>query len=124
MRNPPKPQETEKKMSSPIFKTASVVFAATVLVAGGALAQNPGVQEHRKDQVRDRVQDTNDRINQEYRSGNLSRGEARDLKQENREIAHDARDQAHDGRGLSRGEQRDINHQQNQLNREISRQAR
>ena len=111
-------------MKSPFFKTASIVFAATVLVAGGAMAQNPYVQEQRKDQVKDRVQDTNQRINQEYREGNITRGEARELKQENREIARDARQQAHDGGGLSRSEQRDINQQQNQLNKQISRESR
>jgi hypothetical protein len=111
-------------MKIPFCKTGAVVFAASVLVAGGAMAQNPYVQEQRKDQVRDRVHDTDQRINEEYRAGNLSRGEARELKQENREIARDAREQAHDGAGLSRGEQRDVNQQQNQLNRQITRESR
>jgi hypothetical protein len=110
-------------MKSPFFKTASVVVAATVLAASGAMAQTV-VQEQRKDQVQDRIHDTNQRINEEYRSGNLTRGEARELKQENREIARDARQQAHDGGGLSRGEQHDINQDQNQLNKQISRESR
>ena len=105
-------------MHTPFTKIATVAFASLVLAAGTAAAQ-----EMRKDQVQDRVQDTNQRINQEYREGNITRHEARKLKQENREIAHDAREQAHDGSGLSRGEQRDINQQQNTLNREISRQS-
>lgn len=109
-------------MKSHFIKTA-IVLAATVLTAGGAMAQSP-MQEQRKDQVQDRIQDTNQRINQEYRAGNLSRGEARELKHENREIAQDARQQARDGGGLSRGEQRDINQDQNQLNKQITRESR
>lgn len=111
-------------MTYPFSKTAIIALAASVLVTGAAMAQNPVIQEQRKDQVQDRIQDTNQRINQEYRSGNITRGEARELKQENREIARDAREQAHDGGGLSRGEQRDINQQQNQLNKQITRESR
>ena len=81
-------------MVTPFAKTAIIAVAASVLAAGTASAQNPVVQEQRKDQVQDRVQDTNQRINQEYREGNITRNEARELKQENREIAHDAREQA------------------------------
>jgi uncharacterized membrane protein (DUF106 family) len=113
----------EETLVTPFARTAIIAVAAGLLAAGTAYAQNPVVQEQRKDQVQDRVQDTNQRINQEYHEGNITRHEARELKQENREIAHDAREQAHDGSGLSRGEQRDINQQQNTLNREISRQS-
>jgi hypothetical protein len=109
---------------SPFTKIACTVFAAGMLVTAGAQAQNPIVQEQRKDQVQDRVQDTNQRIDEEYRKGNLSRNDARELKQENREIAHDARQQAQDGRGLTRSEQQDVNQQQNDLNRQITRETR
>ena len=60
-------------------KIATVAFASLVLAAGTAAAQ-----EMRKDQVQDRVHDTNQRINQEYREGNISRGQAHELTQENR----------------------------------------
>ena len=110
-------------MVSPFARTAIIALAASVLAAGTAYAQNPIVQEERKDQVQDRVQDTNQRINEEYRQGNITPNEARELKRENREIAQDAQDRADDGLGLSRGDQRDINQQQNMLNREITRQS-
>ncbi|CAN5726061.1 hypothetical protein BH10PSE6_BH10PSE6_24050 [soil metagenome] len=109
-------------MVTPFAKTAIIAVAASVLAAGTTFAQSP-MQEQRTDQVQDRVQDTNQRINEEYRQGSITRNEARELKEENREIAHDARDQARDGAGLSHGEQRDINQQQNTLNREITRQS-
>jgi len=77
-------------MVTPFARTAIIAVAAGLLAAGTAYAQNPVVQEQRKDQVQDRVQDTNQRINQrinqEYREGNITRHEARELKQENREI--------------------------------------
>ena len=110
-------------MVTPFARSAIIAVAASVLAAGTAYAQDPIVQEQRKDQVQDRVQDTDQRINEEYRQGNITRDEARQLKQENREIAQDAQDRAYDGPGLSRGDQRDINQQQNMLNREITRQS-
>lgn len=106
-------------MTTNFVKIATVAFASVVLAAGAASAQ-----EMRKDQVQDRLHDTNQKINQEYREGNLSRGEARELKQENREIAHETRHDEHTGGYLSRGEQAQINQQENQLNRQINRESR
>jgi hypothetical protein len=106
-------------MVTPFTKIAIIAVAAGVLAAGTVYAQNPIVQEQRKD----RVQETKQHIDQDYREGNVTRGEAHDLTLDNREIAHDAGQQVHDGGGLSRGEQRDINQQQNTLNRDITRQS-
>ncbi|HEY4169630.1 MAG TPA: hypothetical protein VGM96_22760 [Reyranella sp.] len=103
-------------MHSPFTKIATVAFASVVLAASTASAQ-----EIRKDQIQDRVQDTNQKINQEYRRGNISRGRAHELKQENREIAHETRHDEHAGGTLSHGEQHDINQQENALNRQINR---
>jgi hypothetical protein len=102
-------------MHSPFTKIATVAFASLALAAGTATAQ-----EMRKDQVQDRIHDTNQRINQEYREGNISRGQARELKQENREIARETPHDEH----LSRDEQRNINQQENVLNRQINRESR
>jgi hypothetical protein len=103
-------------MNTPFVKIATVAFASVMLAAGAASAQ-----EMRKDQVQDRIQDTNQRINQEYRDGDISRGEARELKQENHEIARETRHDERTGGYLSHGEQAEINHQENQLNKQISR---
>jgi hypothetical protein len=106
------------KMHAPFTKIATVAFATLVLAAGTAAAQ-----EMRKDQVQDRVHDTNQRINQEYHEGNISRGQAHALKQENREIAHETRHDEHTGGYLSHGEQHGINQQENALNRQINRES-
>jgi len=106
-------------MHTPFTKIATVAFASLVLAAGTAAAQ-----EMRKDQVQDRIHDTNQKINQEYREGNISRGQARELKQENREIAHEMRHDEHTGGYLSHGEQHDINQQENAMNRLINRESR
>jgi len=74
--------------------------------------------------VQDRVPDADQRINQEYREGNISRGQAHELKQENREIAHETRHDEHTGGYLSHGEQHNINQQENALNRQINRESR
>ena len=106
-------------MHTPFTKIAIVTFASRVLAAGTAAAQ-----EMRKDQVQDRVHDTNQRINQEYREGNISRGQAHELTQENREIAHETRHDEHTGGTLSHGEQRNISQQENALNHQINRESR
>ena len=100
------------------LKTAAAIFAGLIAIA----STSASAQEYRKDQVQDRVQDTNQRINREYREGDISRGEARELKQENREIKHEESAMARDG--LSRGEQRELNQQENTLNRQITRESR
>lgn len=105
-------------MNTPFIKIATVAFASMMLAAGAASAQ-----EMRKDQVQDRIQDTNQKINQERRDGDISRSEARDLKQENRDIAKETRHDEHTGGGLSHPEQAQINHQENQLNKQINRAA-
>ena len=92
---------------------------AAVAVAGIALSASAFAQDGRQNQVNDRVQDTNQRINQEYRDGDISRNQARQLKEENRDIKHEEQAQARDG--LSHGEQRSLNQQENSLNRQITR---
>jgi hypothetical protein len=75
-----------RKMHVPFTKIATVALVSLTLAAGTAAAQ-----EMPKDQVQDRVPDTDQRINQEYREGNISRGQAHELKQENRETSRKAR---------------------------------
>jgi hypothetical protein len=58
------------------------------------------------------------------RASNISRGQAHELKRENREIAHETRHDEHTGGYLSHGEQRNINQQENALNRRINRESR
>jgi len=105
-------------MQTPFTRIATVAFASLMLAGGTAAAQ-----EMRKDQVQDRIHDTNQRINEEYREGDISRGQARQLKQENREIARETRHDEHTGGYLSRGEQAEINQQENAVNRQINRET-
>ena len=105
-------------MNTPFIKIATVAFASLMLAAGAASAQ-----EVRKDQVQDRIQDTNQKINQEYKDGDISRNQELTLKDENRDIARETRHDEKTGDNLSRGEQAQINHQENQLNHQINRDA-
>jgi septal ring factor EnvC (AmiA/AmiB activator) len=95
----------------PFARIATVAFASLVLAAGAASAQ-----EMRRDQVQDRLHDTNQRINEDYREGEISRGQAHELKQENRAVGRELRRDERDGY-LSRGEQADINRQINRQTR-------
>jgi hypothetical protein len=91
---------------------------ATVALAGLALSVPAFAQDGHQNQVNDRVQDTNQRINQEYRDGDISRNQEHQLKDENRDIKHEEQAQARDG--LSHGEQRSLNQQENSLNHQIT----
>jgi hypothetical protein len=104
-------------MNTPFIKIATVAFASMMLAAGAASAQTM-----RTDQVQDRVEDTNHKINQEYKDGDISRNQERQLKTENRDIAKETRhDERTDGGNVTRPEQAQINQQENQLNKQINR---
>lgn len=104
----------------------AALATACVLSAGAINAQTSGnpADSPRRDQIRDRTQDTNDYIAKQRSEGNITRGEAHEMRQDNREIAHDANQQMYDGRSLTRGEQSTINKEQTDLNRQITREAR
>ena len=100
----------------------NLVRIAIVSAATAALSVTAFAQDGRQGQVNDRVQDTNQRINQERRDGDISRGQAQELKQENRDVKIEERAEARDG--LSHGEQRSLNQQENSINRQLNRDSR
>ena len=104
---------------------------ATVVLAGGlmsamassAFAETSWESNHpRRDQVNDRLQNQNRRINQEYRQGEISRGQARALHGEDHQIRHEERRMASlNGGHITRGEQHILNQQENRVSRQIGR---
>jgi hypothetical protein len=105
-------------------RLATVVFAgALVAMAGSALAETSWERNHpRRDQVNDRLQNQSRRINQEYREGEITRGQARALHREDRQIRREERTMASlDGGHITRADQRALNQQENVVSRQIGR---
>lgn len=76
----------------------------------------------RRDEVNDRLENQGRRINAEYREGEISRGQARQLHRDDRQIGQEERDMASQDRGhISRLDQTALNQQENMVSREIGR---
>jgi hypothetical protein len=105
-------------------RLATVVFAAAfVTMAGSAFAETSWERNHpRRDQVNDRLENQNRRINREYREGEISRGQARALHREDRQVRREERTMASlNGGHITRSEQRVLNQQENAISRQIGR---
>ena len=100
--------------------------AAIVLAAGAgapAFADTPWQQNHpRREQVNDRLARQDRRIDHEYRTGEISRGQARQLHREDHQVRREERRMAsrHDGH-ITRGQQLALNRQENHISRQIGR---
>jgi hypothetical protein len=104
-------------------RLATVVFAGTVVMAGSAFAETSWERNHpRRDQVNDRLANQSRRINQEYREGEITRGQARALHREDRQVRREERTMASlDGGHITRADQRALNQQENVISRQIGR---
>ncbi len=105
-------------------KLATAVFAgALVTMAGSAFAETSWERNHpRRDQVNDRLANQSRRINHEYREGEITRGQARALHREDRQVRREERTMASlDGGHISRADQRALNQQENMISRQIGR---
>ena len=104
----------------------AVVACAAVLVAGSAgsaFAESYWDQSHpRRDEVNDRLRNQDHRINQEYREGEISRGQARQLHREDHANRNEERRMAsRDGGHITAHDQRVLNRQENHVSRQIGR---
>jgi hypothetical protein len=105
------------------IRLATVVFAGTLVMAGSAFAETSWERNHpRRDQVNDRLANQSRRINQEYREGEITRGQARALHREDRQVRREERTMASlDGGHITRADQRALNQQENAISRQIGR---
>ncbi len=104
--------------------TATLVLGAiTLMGAAGAASAHPWMMHHpRRVEVNMRLERIDHRINMERRDGELTRGQARDLRLEDRGLRGEERFYAsHDRSHLTRGEYRRLNRQEDRLNREAGR---
>ena len=107
---------------SPFIKTTAIILGAiATLGAAGAASANPWQMHHpRRVEVNHRLDRIDHRIAFERRDGELSRGEARDLRREDAGLRGQERFYAsHDRSHLTRGEFRRLNHEEDRLNRQV-----
>jgi hypothetical protein len=111
---------------SPVMRKSIVAALAALVVAGAAtpsFAETSWERNHpRRDQVNDRIANQFRRISQERREGELTRGQAHWLRQQDRHIlAQERADARWNGGYITRGQQAHFNRELNGVSREIGR---
>jgi hypothetical protein len=88
---------------------------------GSAAAETQWEKDHpRRDQVNDRLENQNRRINTEVREGEITKRQAKKLHTEDHQIRQEERDMAAQNHGhITKVEQRVLNQQENQVSRQI-----
>lgn len=107
-------------------KLLSVVLLSVFVgaAAGSACAgEGQWAKNHpRRDQVNDRLENQNRRINQEVKEGEISKRQAAKLHREDRQIRQEERAMASQNGGhITQQEQRTLNQQENLVSRQIGR---
>ena len=96
----------------------SIAFAGITVV--DAMAGNWGQNHPRREQVNDRLQNQNRRINREVREGEITKGQARQLHSEDRAIRSEERTMSKLNNGhITPAEQKSLNQQENAVSRQI-----
>jgi hypothetical protein len=107
--------------------TKAAGFALASVMAGtlvtGAMAETAWERDHpRRDQVNDRLQNQNQRIKQEVREGDISKGQAKQLHREDHAIRQEERTMSKFNNGhITPAEQRSLNQQENAVSKQIGR---
>jgi hypothetical protein len=103
------------------FALALVMMSGTLVT--GAPAETAWERNHpRRDQVNDRLQNQNRRINQEVREGEISKGQANQLHREDHAIRQEERTMSKFNNGhITPAEQRSLNQQENAVSKQIGR---
>ena len=99
----------------------AVAAALAATVAGGAIAAGDWKKDHpRRAQVNSRLNNQNQRIKNEVKSGEMSKGQAAKLHKEDRQIRKEERAMASQNGGhITKQEQRALNQQENAVSRQI-----
>ena len=99
--------------------TFSLLLASLVIISSQAYAQHQGRQHRQHDSGANERQHRQDqRIKQGVRSGELTKDEAKNLREEQREIRQEERAYKADGK-LTRDERKDLHQDLNNLSKDI-----
>jgi len=104
-----------------------IVFAAALLFACGAMAQDKAQDKAqwdknhpRRAEVNKRLENQNARIRKEEKSGEITKAQAQQLHKEDHQIRQQERsDAAKHGGHITKGEQRQLNKEENAVSRQI-----
>ena|SRR5215467_10486991 len=114
----------EKQMSR-AAKAAVIAMslAFTGITVVNAMAETKWERNHpRRDQVNDRLENQNRRINRELREGEITKGQARQLHSEDRAIRNEERTMSKFNNGhITPAEQKSLNQQENAVSKQIGR---
>ncbi len=102
---------------------AALAAAFAASLAGSAMAETQWEKSHpRRDQVNDRLQNQNKRINAEVKEGELGKQQAGKLHKEDRQIRREERLMASQNHGhITKQEQKTLNQQENAGSKRIGR---
>jgi hypothetical protein len=105
------------------FLTLAVVTLSLAGISTASFAETTWQKNHpRRTQVNHRLANQNRRIHQEVKEGELSKGQAARLHQEDRQIRGEERAMAsQDGGHITKSEQKVLNQQENAVSRQIGR---
>lgn len=102
------------------------VIALSALLLGSlttnVMAEEGKWEKHhpRRDQVNDRLEKQNKRINHEVKEGELTKKQASELHKDDRQIRQEEHDMASQNKGhITKEEQKTLNQQENQVSKEI-----
>jgi hypothetical protein len=99
----------------------TILTLAVAMLTTGAMAQTAWDRDHpRREQVNDRLSNQNQRIKQEVREGEITKGQAQRLHAEDRAIRNEERTMAGTNHGhITGAEQKALNQQENAVSRQI-----
>jgi hypothetical protein len=110
-------------MNSRLSKSLTVLLITAFLPAAAstAWAETQWEKNHpRRDQVNDRLQNQNKRINKELKEGEITKQQASKLHKEDRQIRQEERDMASQNGGhITKSEQKVLNQQLNGVSKQI-----
>lgn len=98
-----------------LVATAVFVALGSALISTGAMAQTQWQKDHpRRTEVNGRLANQNKRINNEVKSGQISKGQAAQLHKNDRQVRQEERDMASQNGGhITKSEQKTLNQQEN-----------
>lgn len=109
-----------------MFNRKALVFSliaattGTLALVSNADAGQWAANHPRRVEVNQRLANQNARIHHEVQDGQMSKGEARNLHRDDRQIRQEERDMAsQDNSHITRTDQRALNQQENQVSRQI-----
>jgi hypothetical protein len=109
--------------SRKLFATVSTALLTLAFATASlpALADGDWNKDHpRRTEVNKRLENQNDRIHQERKEGELTKGQAASLHKDDRQIRQEERDMASQDHGhITKQEQRTLNQQENGVSRQI-----